>query len=116
MKVVYNVRYGGFSLSEAGVRLGRQISGNPLWGGPCLVGDRYENGELSTRFYGGARDIDRTDKVLVSVVEVLGKLANGEFAELRIADVPSGVRWRIDEYEGLESVMTVDDYDWRVAE
>lgn len=34
------------------------------------------------------RDVDRHDPVLVQVVEELGDKANGQFAKLRIAEVP----------------------------
>jgi hypothetical protein len=34
---------------------------------------------------------------------------------LCVADVPTGERYRIDEYDGSESVMTVDSYEWQTA-
>jgi hypothetical protein len=52
---------------------------------------------------------------LVQVVEQLGDKANGSYAKLFITDVPSGTKYRIDEYDGLESVMTIDDYEWSIA-
>ncbi len=61
------------------------------------------------------RDISRDDPTLAQVVEELGDAASGKFAKLKIADVPSGAKYRIDEYNGFESVMTPDDYDWTVA-
>jgi hypothetical protein len=51
----------------------------------------------------------------VQVVEELGADADGQYAELAIADVPAGTKYRIDEYDGVESVMTIDDYHWSVA-
>ncbi len=61
------------------------------------------------------RDIDRADPALAQVVEELGVDASSKLAKLRIAEVPSGQRYRIDEYDGNESVMTVDDYEWSIA-
>jgi hypothetical protein len=61
------------------------------------------------------RDIERTDPVLVQVVEELGDKANGDYAELRIAELSAGTLYRIDEYDGLEQVCTQDDYAWSVA-
>lgn len=61
------------------------------------------------------RDADRTDPILVQVVEELGEEANGAHAALRIAEVEAGARYRIDEYDGAERVMTVDDYEWKIA-
>ena len=110
-KVVYNACFGGFSLSEKAVLLGRELSGDPTWGGVCLVGDTYFDGEVVGIFYGGARDVDRTDKTLIAVVEKLGTNASGDCADLRIATVFG--KYRIDEYDGNEQVMTSDDYDWK---
>lgn len=61
------------------------------------------------------RDISRTDPVLVQVVEELGPAASGEYANLRIAELPEGTHYRIDEYDGFESVETRDDIEWSVA-
>jgi hypothetical protein len=54
--------------------------------------------------------VDRHDPALVQVVEELGNKANGNYAELRIAEV-SGP-YRIGEYDGSESVETPDSYNW----
>jgi hypothetical protein len=56
------------------------------------------------------RDVDRHDPVLVQVVEELGEKAGGNYAELAIAEVDGP--YRIDEYDGYESVKTADSYDW----
>jgi hypothetical protein len=95
-KIVYNCCYGGFSLSEVAVSRYSELSG-------LSVSEFYD------------RDIDRDDPLLVQVVEELGQAANGGFAKLYIAEVPSGTKYRIDEYDGLECIMTPDDYDWSVA-
>src|SRR3569623_583951 len=51
-----------------------------------------------------SREIERDDPDLVRVVEELGKGANGDFAMLKVVDVPDGVEWEIDEYDGRERV------------
>jgi hypothetical protein len=61
------------------------------------------------------RDIDRTDPVLVEVVEELGEKANGFAANLEVIDIPKGTLYRIDEYDGLESIETADEINWKVA-
>ena len=98
MKVVYNCCFGGFSLSEAGVRRYLSLRSMP-----------------HTDDLNGLRNIDRSCPFLVQTVEELGKRANGPFAALDIIDIPAGSLWRIDEYDGMESVMTVDDYEWNIA-
>ncbi len=46
----------------------------------------------------------RADPDLVRVVEELGDAANGDCAKLRVIEIPDGVSWEIDEYDGMESV------------
>ena len=92
-KIVYNTCFGGFSISTA------------AWERYVELGGKAENGY----------HLERTDPILVQVVEELGENANSLFSELAIADVPAGTKYRIDEYDGNESVMTIDDYEWSVA-
>lgn len=61
------------------------------------------------------RDIERHDPALVQAVEELGDAASGKFAKLRVVEVPDGGKYRIDEYDGLESVVEPDDYEWIIA-
>lgn len=112
MKVVYNNGFGGFSLSREAILLARKISGNPNWGGPCIIGDCYDSGAAVGFDYGYVHDIFRHDPVLVQVVDELGSAANGACASLAIEEIPDGTPYRIDEYDGAESVETKDSYDW----
>jgi hypothetical protein len=59
---------------------------------------------------------ERTDPVLVQVVEELEELAYGEYAVLQIAALKEGTKYRIidDEIEG-EFVQTEDMIVWKVA-
>lgn len=98
MKVVYNDCYGGFSISQKAIDRYWEIKGEP-------IPENWYN-----------RDIKRSDPILVQVIEELGPLADGAFAQLAICDVPSGERYRIDEHDGIESVMTISDYAWEIAE
>lgn len=52
-------------------------------------------------------DIERTDPNLIAVVEKLGEEADGNFASLSIIEIPDGINWEIDEYDGMESVDEV---------
>jgi len=129
-KIVYNAGFGGFSLSEAAIDRYAEIKGITLYDGQYLCPkeeyDAIHDEEIKNpigpdRFaktealYFSDRCIDRTDPALVQVVEQLGDKANGSCAKLFITDVPSGTKYRIDEYDGLESVMTIDDYEWSIA-
>lgn len=62
-------------------------------------------------------NIDRTDPTLVSVVETIGpEAASGRFASLYIEELPAGTLYKIDKYDGLESLITMDDDDWLMAD
>ncbi|MGD9670241.1 MAG: hypothetical protein AB7U75_14585 [Hyphomicrobiaceae bacterium] len=78
-----------------------------------------EEREAANNFYSQntfyPRDLERHDPLLVQVVEELGDDASGTYARLRIEDVPSGMQYRIDEYDGSERVMTREDYEWKTA-
>lgn len=141
-KIVYNACFGGFGLSEQAVLRYCEIKGlrcfpegdrpwrRTYWLVPpeertgILVGDDWCGISIEARAESNVRyreltlgpsRLERDDPVLVQVVEELGEAANGSFAKLRIEEVPAGTRYRIDEYDGNESVMTIDDFDWFVA-
>ena len=92
-KIVYNACYGGFGISEKAFARYKELGGTCDWD----------------------RDIPRTDLALIQVIEELGEEANGDCAEIYIVEIPAGTRYRIDEYDGNERVMTIDDYDWKIA-
>lgn len=85
MKIVVNRCWGGFSLSqEACEALGLEWDGYGYF-------HRYN-------------DKDRADPKLVEVVERLGDRANGAHASLRVVEIPDGIDWEIDDYDGVETV------------
>lgn len=53
------------------------------------------------------RPDDRADPELVAVVEELGDEASGECAELKIVEIPDGIEWQVNEYDGLEIIEEV---------
>lgn len=135
-KVIYNSCYGGFGLSKEAIQRYWEIKGQQVWiedgQWGCTVwlvppeerleqkfGEKYTamsrdervayNEAYSAQFWYD-RYVDRHDPALVQVVEELGDKANGKYAKLRIAEV-SGP-YRIDEYDGFESVETPDNLDW----
>ena len=96
MKVVINKCCGVFSLSEAARK--RYLE---------LAGERPADW----------LEMDRTDKILVQVVEELGPLADGNFAELAVEDIPSGKWYRIETLSsGRELIRFRDnDDDWKLS-
>ena len=145
MKVVYNSCYGGFSLSHDGIMRYAELKGIKIYPFvdarlegenrlPYDTPDRYRpatHAEAKDAFivhycttpaysnesYWSSYSIgeDRSDPILVQVVEELGKKANGQCASLKIEDVPAGTLYRIDEYDGNEHVATQDSYEWNIA-
>jgi hypothetical protein len=139
-KVVYNSCYGGFNLSTEAIQRYWEIKGQQVWFEfdkkyPSLnlmnvwLVPPNERIDMSKNFNDMSRDervarneayseqtwycrsVDRHDPILVQVVEELGEKANGDCANLAIKEV-SGP-YRIDEYDGAESVETPDSYiDW----
>ena len=86
MKVVINSCYGGFGLSDKALDMYKQLSNK-------------------SEVY--SFELDRTDPILIQVVEALGAEADGRFAKLRIIEIPDDIEWEITEYDGSESVEEV---------
>ena len=86
MKIVINVRFGGFGLSEKAYKyLGLK------WDG---YGYAYSHND----------DEERTDIKLVECVEKLGEEASGELAKLKVVEIPDGIDWYIHDYDGVEEI------------
>jgi len=49
-------------------------------------------------------DASRADADLVSVVETMGEKANGSCASLKVIEIPDGIQWDVDDYDGIESI------------
>jgi hypothetical protein len=54
--------------------------------------------------YFSDHDIERHDPDLVKVVEELGDRADGTCAKLRVVDVPDGIEYEVEEYDGNEHI------------
>lgn len=93
VRVVYNSDWGGFGLSDEAIKWLKEH------------GLEFEDED----------DIPRHNKLLVQCVHELGRKANDEYSDLRIR-VLSGNQYRIEEYEGKESVWEPDNGDWITVE
>jgi len=128
MKVVINKCYGGFSLSPLAVKRMAELQGKECYFYAGSFGN-YKQASLKeaekaflffafdvpnvtneqmndNEFYGehelDNRPNDRSDKFLVQVVEELGEKANGSCAELKVVEIPDGIDYEIEEYDGME--------------
>lgn len=130
MKVVINACYGGFSLSPKAIQKYAEYAGFKVYaytdtsmmnGGPGIVrvddpenhiyywlkediGDRITRRQLNSAEWFHDLEVDRADPILIRVVEELGEEADGEFASLKIVEIPDGVHYTIEEYDGYEHV------------
>jgi len=131
MKVVINKCYGGFGLSHEAMLRYAEIKGITVYPDKSEYGfetyytvpaeqrtpsvdnwyelpieerQRLNEQWRSEQLYD--RDIPRNDDALVQVVKELGsKKASGRVAELKIVNIPDGINWEVDEYDGLETVV-----------
>jgi len=72
-----------------------------------LQGEEFEDGSVNDMGIGGPGggwDVDRDAEGLVAAVEELEDAADGYCADLKVVEVPDGVEWVIDEYDGQETV------------
>lgn len=133
-KVVINACFGGFGLSEQGVRRYAERKGLPLWVEPDERFGSFKNywivppedrpddqsrwhemtmeeRKASNKAHEEAQicdlDIPRDDPELVAVVEELGDAANGMCAKLRVVEIPNDAVWQIEEYDGNEHIAEV---------
>jgi hypothetical protein len=112
-KVVINQCFGGFGLSAKAKQKYLELKGTT-----GVVIKKNDWGKLTVfvngkEYYDG--DMDRTDPILVQVVEELGKHANADFAKLKVVEIGEGVQYRISEYDGNEHIEYADDVDWSVG-
>lgn len=131
VKIVINKCFGGFSLSPAATKAYYARKGKECyffrenyeadrdsperWTAVTDVPTREDSMHVQAfskpevDWSGGhwlsSRPDDRADPDLVAVVEELGEeAASGSLAKLRIVEVPDGVDWELDEYNGIEHV------------
>lgn len=134
MKIVINTCYGGFSLSEEATKLYFKLKGQEVnryiqteesnkiyrkcvtpkesesWKALDVIGNHPEiiSSEVVNNNIFSYSSVDRSDPILVQVVETLGsKLSSGSCSSLNIVEIPDDVNWEIEEYDGNERVSEV---------
>lgn len=134
MKVVINKCYGGFSLSKEGCERYWEIKNQKVWIEDdtkfksmglftvwlvppdqrledkenefysMSMEDRIAyNQQYRTQTWSGC-DVDRSDPILVQLVEENSAKYSGRCAELGVTEIPDGVDYIIEEYDGKEWV------------
>lgn len=113
-KVVINVCYGGFGLSEKTVNWLAENAREELRNYIAKLhkdGLSDEDIAYNIEYEFEEEGIQRHDKDLVRCVEELGDSASGSCSELVVTEI-NGNMYRIDEYDGLEMVIEPEDYKW----
>jgi hypothetical protein len=133
MKVVINRCYGGFSLSHLALMRYFELKGIKVypeqdtghWGfwtywivkpedrietkeGEAFYSmsmeDRVAYNKMHSEQVVYQHSIARNDPALIQAVEELGDKANGGYAELAIVEIPDGVDYVVEEYDGMEHI------------
>lgn len=142
MKVVINVKFGGFGLSEAAYEkliewgvsvrphieerrdpVTRLYDPEPANDGEVIFdrdldSEKPEDSErpgtsrevrdamrgLCGRYWDTWTDRSRHHPLLIRLVEEMGEDASGRFARLKVVEIPDGVDYEIEEYDGNEYI------------
>lgn len=105
-RIVINACYGGFSLSKEGELEYLNCAGISYT--TTQQRDRDTQNRLGDKILVNGKefwsrvDIPRDDPALVATVNHLGRKAWGEYAKLKVVEIPAGVEWQIDDYDGKE--------------
>lgn len=89
MKIVINACFGGFGLSDEALKFLN------------LDSDRQYrlNWDQNNK-------INRTDFKLIKCINTLGsERSSGDYAALKVVEIPDDVDWEIEEYDGAECVV-----------
>jgi len=85
MKIAINTCFGGFSLSEKAYE---------------FLGIKWDS-------YGYHFNDNRVDKKLIKCIETLKHEASGKCAKLKVIEIPDDIDYKINEYDGIESIEEV---------
>ncbi len=101
MKVVINVCYGKFGLSE--IAFEWLLKNSPEMSQFIACFPNYKE-KCLPKYYFIKDSFPRHSPALVKVVELLGKSSFGKNAELKIVEIPDGIDYEIYENNGREII------------
>lgn len=125
MKVILNKCFGGFDVSDEAYHLYAKKKGVKLYRYQVETDGYHKTdkvdgyGSYFTKDFGDkvadGKDFDwdyclyldeghREDPVLVEVVEELGDKASGFYGKLKVVEIPDGLNYVIDDYDGIETL------------
>ena len=105
-EIVINICHGGFSLSHEAVLRYHQLQGQAIYWRNTEYADislYYTDPAMTAVSSWRDQDPRRDDPYLVQVVrEMGGEAAGGAMSVLKVVEIPAGVQWFIQEYDGKE--------------
>ena len=105
MKIVINTCFGGFGLSkEAVTRMADRGCPEAI---QHLANVKMWNADEGGTLWHDLSIIPRDDRDLVDAVKHLGVQADGNYARLRIVEIPDDVKFYIADYDGVEHIAEV---------
>ena len=125
MKVILNKCFGGFGFSHEATMMYAKEKGFELYAYGHNSPDNYfriNNPDDAFLHYYFKKDFGefpkeinwdeyfrldgeyREDPVAVAIVEKLGDKASGRFSKLVVVDIPDGMKYVIDDYDGVETL------------
>ena len=129
MKVVINECFGGFGISPAitkeliarNSKFVKVLDWNTYFRGTKPIGLQDVGDGFFAESFGHPLlkegkvytiDHDYSKEFRSDLVEKLGDEANGRFTQLEVVEIPDGIEWEIEEYDGQESIEEVH-RSWR---
>lgn len=110
MKIVINSDFGGFSLSDEAMERYLELKDikwvkeETKYGSTLYYHHGYVEGVDEGKVLISEYDFDRSEPILIRVVEELGERANGTYASLKVVEIPDDVKWHIADYDGREHI------------
>ena len=116
MKIAINSCYGGFDLSEKAysrmIELGIPVKkyipddDNKRKDEKVIFEGEGEMFKMFGKYWEcwTKREENRTNKILIKVIEELGIKASGKHGKIKVVEIPDNVEWEIQEYDGIESI------------
>ena len=111
MKIIINICYGGFGFSKEAIIRMRELGyerANNISISQEEHDKKYPTSTISFHnwdnfsFYDNESGDERTDPLIIQVVEELGERASGSMAKLKIVEIPDNIKYIIEEYDGTE--------------
>lgn len=109
MKIAINRCYGGFSLSDKAFAEYLKRKGIIFETKINAFGDlEFYKDSISDKKYISQYDFikygSRNDSDLIAIIEEMGTDSFGDFAELKIVEIPNDIEYEITDYDGVETV------------